>query len=335
MNKSIHTTTSILKGKNATEVDVNQPWELDNQAWWDWYVTLAETETKFATKTKIAQNFKNCRILSSNELKKELNTTYQLKRSEKNFFSENGFIKIKKLFSESAIFTLNNEISKIITKKFDEKDIKDTMFLSLDMTWLDNELIKQFVLSPKIAKIIAELLNVVSIRLYHDNILIKRSGCGRTPWHHDIHHFPLETKDIITVWIPAQTIPESMGPLTFAKPIDAYKLVKNIDFNKFDDSYDREISKIFRSKKIQIESSSFDIGEVSFHHNLCFHSAGSNNTLSDRIVLANTYYADGAKLVKNPTMVSGDWKKFIPDTKPGEVAASSLNPICWPKKSLK
>ena len=76
MNKSIHTTTSILKGKNATEVDVNQPWELDNQAWWDWYVTLAETDNKFATNTKITQNFKNCRILSSNELKEELNTTH-------------------------------------------------------------------------------------------------------------------------------------------------------------------------------------------------------------------------------------------------------------------
>jgi hypothetical protein len=29
-------------------------------------------------------------------------------------------------------------------------------------------------------------------------------------------------------------------------------------------------------------------------------------------------------------MVSGDWQKFIPNTKPGEIAASELNPICWP-----
>ena len=29
-------------------------------------------------------------------------------------------------------------------------------------------------------------------------------------------------------------------------------------------------------------------------------------------------------------MISGDWKKFIPATNPGEIVASNLNPICWP-----
>ena len=334
MNKSIYTSSSKLKGKNASESDVNQPWELDNQAWWDWYVTLAEKDTKPSTKTKITKSFKNSRILAFDELNQELNATYKLNQIEKKFFRENGFIKIKNLFSENAIFTLNNEIPKIIAKEFKNNKTKNSRFLSLDMTWLDNELIKRFVLCPKIAKVVSELLDVPRVRLYHDNILIKRPGCARTPWHHDIHHFPLETEDIITAWIPAQAISESMGPLTFAKPLDAYKLSENIKFNKFNDSYDKEITKIFKNKKIQTESSSFDIGEVSFHHNLCFHSAGSNYTCKDRIVLANTYYADGAKVVKNPTMVSGDWEKFIPGTKPGEIAASSLNPVCWPNEGL-
>jgi hypothetical protein len=31
-------------------------------------------------------------------------------------------------------------------------------------------------------------------------------------------------------------------------------------------------------------------------------------------------------------MVSGDWQKFMPNVKPGDVAASPLNPICWPVK---
>jgi hypothetical protein len=29
-------------------------------------------------------------------------------------------------------------------------------------------------------------------------------------------------------------------------------------------------------------------------------------------------------------MVSGDWQKFIPGVGPGEIAASKLNPVCWP-----
>jgi len=29
-------------------------------------------------------------------------------------------------------------------------------------------------------------------------------------------------------------------------------------------------------------------------------------------------------------MVSGDWQKFIPGASPGDVAASEMNPVCWP-----
>jgi hypothetical protein len=37
--------------------------------------------------------------------------------------------------------------------------------------------------------------------------------------------------------------------------------------------------------------------------------------------------ADGARVVDAPTMVSGDWQLFVPDTAPGEVAASPRNPV--------
>ena len=57
-----------------------------------------------------------------------------------------------------------------------------------------------------------------------------------------------------------------------------------------------------------------------------------DRTIRSRVALANTYYRDGAKVVNAPTMVSGDWQKFMPNVKPGEVAASPLNPICWPVK---
>ena len=55
-----------------------------------------------------------------------------------------------------------------------------------------------------------------------------------------------------------------------------------------------------------------------------------DQTTQSRIVLANTYFADGARVVEKPTMVSGDWQKFIPGVGPGEIAASEFNPVCWP-----
>ena len=89
---------------------------------------------------------------------------------------------------------------------------------------------------------------------------------------------------MVTAWIPAQAIPIEMGPLTFAKPLEIYKLVENIEFNEFDTSYDKKIIDIFKKEKVSIVEEPFELGEVSFHHNLSFHTASENKTTQSRIV---------------------------------------------------
>ena len=63
-----------------------------------------------------------------------------------------------------------------------------------------------------------------------------------------------------------------------------------------------------------------------FYFHLC-------SKIAKTLPLANTYYRDEARVINAPTMVSGDWQKFMPNVKPGDVAASPLNPICWPIKN--
>ena len=310
----------------------NESWDKDNQAWWDWYVSLADNSLSNTRKPliKLSEPPK-IKYPSKIELKHQLSHPYNITKYDIENFQKNGFIKLKNVLSPGAVQVLRHEILSLLKKTFTNYyETKKNRFLSLEMMWLENTLMKEFVLSPRIAKICADLLSVKKIRLYHDNALVKESGCGRTPWHYDDHHFPLATNDVITAWIPAQAIPIEMGPLTFAKPLDVYKLVKDIKFNEFDTSYDRKINSVFKAKQVSIVEEAFELGEVSFHHNLNFHTASENKTTQSRIVLANTFFADGARVVNNPTMISGDWKKFIPETNPGEIVSSNLNPICWP-----
>jgi len=266
---------------------------------------------------------------SDRELENELSTPYNLTEDNHLAFRRDGFIRLPNVLSPGAIVCLREELVRLLSKTFPENN-RSNRFLSLEMMWLESVIIRRYVLSPRIAKISADLLDVKSVRLYHDNALSKEPGCGRTPWHYDDHHFPLDTNDVVTAWMPAQPVPLAMGPLSFAKPINAFKLVKNINFNKNDTSYDKKVSEVFKVNHVAIDSEPFKIGEASFHHNLSFHTAEGNNTSQSRIVLANTYFANGARIVKKPTMVSGDWQKFIPGVAPGEIAASKLNPVCWP-----
>ena len=295
-------------------------------------MTLADNSEQRTAELSAVPPMPSIDLPSDAAIFEELRVPYALTREHCEAFRRDGFVKLTNVLSPEAVIRLRQELTKLLGEAFDtslDGGVQDR-FLSLEMAWLDNPVIKAYVLSPRIGRISAELLNVPSVRLYHDNILSKEPGCGRTPWHYDDHHFPLATNDVVTAWIPAQPIPIEMGPLSFAKPLSVFELVEAIEFNKFDTSYDRQIAEVFKANDVVVEESPFEIGEVSFHHNLSFHTAASNRTRQSRIVLANTYYADGARILDQPTMVSGDWQKFIPGASPGDVAASKLNPVCWP-----
>ena len=325
------TSRNKLNPKISDITDVSKPWDKDNQAWWDWYVSLAynkKTEDPLI-RLKPLPNFT---IPSDDEIISELSRTYPLTNDQIVFFRKNGFIKLKEVFKPGTVLKLRSELIKVLKKEFNvdpDKEAHDR-FLSLEMAWTENTLLRSYVLSPRLAKISADLLGVSAIRLYHDNVLAKQAGCGRTPWHFDDHHFPLDTNDVVTAWIPAQPTPVEMGPLSFAYPLNVHKLVNAIKFKKTGASYDKGVSEVFSKNKVAVNETPFELGEVSFHHNLNFHTASRNGTDRSRIALANTYYKDGARVINSPTMVSGDWQKFMPNVKPGDIAASYLNPICWP-----
>ncbi|WP_218616154.1 phytanoyl-CoA dioxygenase family protein [Pseudonocardia abyssalis] len=200
-------------------------------------------------------------------------------------------------------------------------------FQSLEMMWLDDPLLRAAVLSPRIGGIAAGLLGVGQVRLYHDNALSKEPGAGRTPWHFDAHHFPLASADVLTAWIPLQPTPREMGPLAFARGADTWRLVEDVEFDKHGTTYDRGVSEAFRAHEVDVEDGPFAAGEMSFHSAHCFHTAAANRTTAPRTVLATTYFADGVRVVDAPTMVSGDWRKFIPGAEPGAVVASEHNPL--------
>jgi ectoine hydroxylase-related dioxygenase (phytanoyl-CoA dioxygenase family) len=330
---------STVAGRNSppsspgsSNYDPSVEWKEDNQAWWDWYVTLAEDDDAPPAK-------RYCKSLLSKpkglfeDIRSELNEPYGIRSDQISFFQANGYIKIKNFLSEELVTHLRAEMVAQFRKEYPEysedSETAFRKFIGLDLVWLTSQIIRDFVLSKRVARACADLLSCESIRLYHDNLLSKEPNCGRTPWHYDAHHFPLKTQNVVSVWIPAQQIPIEMGPLAYAYPIDTYKSVKDIEFDANNTSYDAAINAAFRAQQTKIDYDAFDIGEVGFHHTLNFHSAGANSTDVSRIVLTNTYYEDGAHITDQPGLISGDWRRFFPGAEPSMLAATEMNPICW------
>ena len=323
--------SDYLSKAHKKSEDVASQWDQDNQQWWNWYMTLAENEhdqnspaVQVATPSVQAPIEVDQSILA--QLEADLSAPYKLSSASIDQFARNGYIKLKNVINAEHLTLLRQRINSILINALGVET--DLAFRSDEMMWLHDELVRHFVLSKRIAQIASELLGVQAVRLYHDNALSKEPGCGRTPWHYDYHHFPIDSQNVCTAWIPLQPIPREMGPLAFAAGIETYKLVKDLSFNKFDSSYDKQLSQIFADRDIRIDDSGFELGEISFHHTLSFHTAGANRTNESRMALATTYFEDGARLVSNPTMISGEFQKFMPAIEPGDIINSAYNPVC-------
>ena len=89
--------------KTSDVTDISAAWDKDNQAWWDWYVTLAENKTK--TDALLAtEPLPNIEIPTNDEVISELTEPYPLKKDQIAFFRKNGFIKIKNIFSPQELY---------------------------------------------------------------------------------------------------------------------------------------------------------------------------------------------------------------------------------------
>ena len=90
------------KYKTSDNVDISKPWDKDNQAWWDWYVSLADNDGKQSELIN-ADPLPDIEIPSDDEVISELAEPYYLTSDQINFFKKNGFIKLKEVFSPGAV----------------------------------------------------------------------------------------------------------------------------------------------------------------------------------------------------------------------------------------
>lgn len=326
-------TNSHLPTINAQTNTIDEAWTGSNEQWWDWYISLADNSQKPVNPEELIPQTEQVaqKVPSIEELQKELAEPYPLSDSQIQKFQTESYLRIKNFLSPGVLYLLRQELKQLFEQhdKFDP----NRKFSSREMMWLESDVAKEFVLSKRLGQLVAELLQVSSIRVYHDDFLCKEPGCGRTPWHYDGHHYPIASNNVGTMWIPLQPTPQEMGPLELAKGMETYKLIQDIPFDKFSQGHDRAISAMLQARGIVIDREPFQLGEITFQHRLNIHGAGANHTTQQRIAFGISYFENGASVINSPTMISGDWQKFMPGVQPSEAISSIYNPIVYDSKS--
>jgi ectoine hydroxylase-related dioxygenase (phytanoyl-CoA dioxygenase family) len=263
----------------------------------------------------------------------DLNQPFPIHADHIDFFRKNGFIKLKNVLSPETIQYINQVISSEVKRlntqhlPIEQRDTYGKAFLQIMNLWTQSELAKEIVFSKKLAQIAADLLEVRSVRLYHDQALFKEPHGGITPWHADQYYWPLDSDRTVTVWIPLQATALEMGPLSFSA--GSHHLVVGRDQHISDESQELlEAELASRGYPQVIEA--FDIGEVSYHTGWLYHRAGANNTDQMRAVMT-MIYIDASIRLKAPENKNqqADWETWCPGVAIGAEVASPINPILY------
>lgn len=261
----------------------------------------------------------------------ELETPYPLPAEAVAFYRENGYVKLKEVLSPEVLAyygkIITDQVIKLntLTKPMEERTTYEKAFLQIMNLWRENEEVKEFVFSRRLAKIATDLMEVEGVRLYHDQALYKEPSGGITPWHADQFYWPLSSPKTITVWIPLQATPMEMGPLAFAEKSQSVEIGRDLEISDESEAY-----MATQLTQFNLNETPFDLGEVSFHAGWLFHRAGANRSDTPRKVMTMIYMDKDQRITppKN-TYQEADWTTWLSSKEVGTTPNGPLNPVLF------
>ncbi|MDQ8199894.1 phytanoyl-CoA dioxygenase family protein [Pelagicoccus enzymogenes] len=263
----------------------------------------------------------------------DLDSHYALTDEQVARFRRDGYIKLRHVLSPDVLAHYETEISHMVEKlrqehrAMEQRDIYSKAFLQISNIWTQNEAVKEFVMSKRLGRIATELIGTTGVRMYHDQALYKEPSGGYTPWHVDQFYWPLSNENTVTAWIPLVPVPMECGPLEFS--IGSQKIKFGRDFAISEES-EKRIDQHLKVSDFPVDSSPYDLGEVSFHYGFTFHRAGPNTSEKMRKIMTIIYMDKDMKLQKplNPNQ-QNDWDNWMPGAQIGQTIDSPLNPVIY------
>lgn len=263
-----------------------------------------------------------------------LSEPYPLTSEQSDAFQRDGHVHLRGVASPAEVAAYRPVLAEAVEAEsrdvapMAERDTYGKAFLQITNLWERYEAVKRFVLARRFAGIAAGLMGVDAVRLYHDQALYKEAHGGPTPWHQDQYYWPLDTNHTVTMWMPLVDVPVEMGALTFASGSHKDGLYRHITISDESEDFYGDLVK---SRGFEIACSPLSAGDATFHSGWTLHNAPGNNTDRMREVMTIIYFADGTRLLEpdNPNRQK-DLARWLPGQKPGELAASPLNPVVYP-----
>ena len=264
-----------------------------------------------------------------------LDSPYPLDAAEIAAYQQNGWVLLRGVASPAevaayrpVIHEMTAEIARAY-KPLAERDTYGKAFIQNMNLWTRSAAAERFSQARRFARIAAELMGVEGVRLYHDQALFKEPGGGHTPWHQDQQYWPLDGVKCVTLWMPLVDADESMGTMRFASGSQGLGYLGPLAIS---DNSETSLAELITERGFPIAAAgSMTAGDATFHNGWTIHGApGNTSPDKTREVMTIIYLEDGARITEPDSKSrENDMAGWFPGLKPGDLAASKINPLLY------
>lgn len=153
--------------------------------------------------------------------------------------------------------------------------------------WQRNATCKRFVFESAAARIAAQLMQSQKINLFFDQWLIKEPGTEtETPWHNDMPYWPIDGRQICSVWVALDPVRTETGAVQYVK--GSHRRGEKYKPASFSggDQYKEDLPPVpdIEGNRDQYDIIAYDLepGDCTVHHGFLVHGSPGNSSSSLR-----------------------------------------------------
>jgi ectoine hydroxylase-related dioxygenase (phytanoyl-CoA dioxygenase family) len=262
-------------------------------------------------------------------------------------YRERGYWISPRVFNDEYIAVLRHEVDRLFELDWDRDiypsyrdvdwDVNSTVLRRVVNGWWLNDTIRSCVTSPLLGYAASRFMETDEVRLWQDQIVVK-PGLGNSDqsriegnigWHQDYAHFVCATTaDFCTAWIALQDTDLSNGCMRTI--VGSHKWGLQPTSNTYHEKdLDKLKTKFLENGREWLEEACvMKLGEISFHHGLCFHGSGPNITSEPRYSII-VHMMPGGTAYRGRTRFHPNIQFLGPNAKPGDLFDGPYFPVVW------
>lgn len=194
---------------------------------------------------------------------------------------------------------------------------------------------ESFFAGSQAGELAARLMRSKTARIFHEHVLVKEPGTQeRTPWHHDQPYYCVDGRQVVSFWIPLDSIPKEIcaefvaGSHAWGRWFRPTKFV-GVDYEHDDDRLEKTPDIEAARKDYDIRSWALEPGDLIAFHFLTLHGAPANPSAGRRRAFAARFLGDDAVYAQRGGEVSPPFPEIVGKLAQGEALPEALFPVVY------